>query len=440
MKPKTKLQIEVWDLHKKLPEPVAHEPFMISKHQFYYTTHYKNIICLECNHNWKPSQVWHEEVIGVECPSCNKKLKKVDTQNGGLAQRVIAFSVVNVVERFQVIRYFSCWKYLSKNKKPKYRFRSLFEEWSEFDKNKKVVVGRNTANYGDGFKDGNYEVRYNKSRWGSMTDYDRFNSDYNCPGAEFLPRFDKYQLTKFDHECDYRTLIHKLDYCPRIETLLKIRQKELLLFAVHNDSNGNVGRFWPSIKIAVRNKYNIKDAGIWFDYLQLLTWFNKDLHSPKYICPKNLKKEHDRLVAKKRIIQNREKIEKQRKKVAKAQIEYEKLKANFFGLMFTDGEITIKVLDSVQEFMEEGDALKHCLFTNEYYNKPDSLVLSARIQEKPIETIEVSLSKMKIIQSRGLQNKASEYNNRIIKLVNSNLKTIKTIANKKESLNQLIAS
>ena len=67
MKPKTKLQFEVWDLHKYLPDPKHNESFISEKHGFYYTTHYKNLICLECNHVWKPNQIWHEEVVGVEC-------------------------------------------------------------------------------------------------------------------------------------------------------------------------------------------------------------------------------------------------------------------------------------------------------------------------------------------------------------------------------------
>ncbi|WP_211253759.1 PcfJ domain-containing protein [Flavobacterium daejeonense] len=46
--------------------------------------------------------------------------------------------------------------------------------------------------------------------------------------------------------------------------------------------------------------------------------------------------------------------------------------------------------------MEEGDALNNYLFTNEYFKKKDSLIFSARIDNTPIETIEVSFSKMKI--------------------------------------------
>ena len=76
--------------------------------------------------------------------------------------------------------------------------------------------------------------------------------------------------------------------------------------------------------------------------------------------------------------------------------------------------------------MEEGKALHHCLFTNEYYLKEQSLILSARIEGKRIETIEVSLETMKIIQCRGLQNKNTEYHDSIIDLVHRNIKQIQS--------------
>ncbi len=103
---------------------------------------------------------------------------------------------------------------------------------------------------------------------------------------------------------------------------------------------------------------------------------------------------------------------------------YQEQKKKFFGLEFSDDQITIKVLESVKDFLHEGDLLKHCLFANGYYRKQDSLILSARLDGVPIETIEVSLSEMKIIQSRGKGNQASEYNKRIKKLLNSNLNLI----------------
>ena len=108
--------------------------------------------------------------------------------------------------------------------------------------------------------------------------------------------------------------------------------------------------------------------------------------------------------------------------------QFKKLKAPFFGLALTDGTIQVRVLESVQEDIEEGQALHHCIFTNdnEYHPKEQSLILSASIDGKPIETIELSSETMKVIQCRGLQNKNIEYHDRIIELVHQNSKEIQS--------------
>lgn len=430
MRPGTKLQVEVWDLHQKLSEPREHEPFVISKHKFYCTTHYKNLVCLECNHMWKPSQVWHEEVLGIECPSCKKKLIKLSTQNGGMASRIITYSVAQVIGRFQLVRYFSCWKHMQKNKLPRYSFCSLFEEWKDWDKNKRVIVGRTQSWSGDGFSSSDYEIRYiNNSGWHGNP-YDGFSSDYNCPGVEFLPRFKMYGLAKYKHDCDYRILLDRIQNSPKIETLLKSRQKELLEFSLCKDSRHNT--YWDSIKIVIRNKYKIRDAGIWYDYLDLLRYFNKDLHNYKYVCPKNLKAEHDRLMNKKRLIlevQERERerinIEKRQQKLENAIVEYVERNKKFFDLEFTKRNISIKMLQSINEFKEEGDELKHCVYTNEYYLKEKSLIFSARVDGKRTETIELRLPELKIEQSRGLNNNATKHHDEIVELLKSNLDKIR---------------
>lgn len=432
MKPSTKLQVEVWNLHKELSNPKEQEPYVISKHEFYYTTHYKNLICMECNHSWRPSQVWQEEVIGVKCPSCNKKLKKIGTENGGMASRYITYSVVQVVERFQVVRYFSCWKHMSKNKIPRYSFSSLFEEWKDWDKNKKVIVGRTKGWTGDGFNSTPYEIRYvNNSGWRGDP-YAAFISDYNCPGAVVLPRFKMYGLAKYNHDCDYRMLMDRIEKYPKIETLLKSKQNELLEFALYKDSRHST--YWDSIKIVIRNKYKIKDAGIWYDYLDLLRYFKKDLHNAKYVCPKNIKLEHDRWMKKKREILRLQAIEdeklkviRRQQKLEKAIVDYVERWKNFFDLEFKKGNISISVLKSIDEFKEEGDELKHCVYTNEYYLKEKSLILSAKVDGKRAETIELKLPDLKIEQSRGLKNKSTKHHYEIIDLVNKNIEKIRKI-------------
>lgn len=105
---------------------------------------------------------------------------------------------------------------------------------------------------------------------------------------------------------------------------------------------------------------------------------------------------------------------------------FQKLKAQFFGITFIDGIIQIQVLESVQEYIEEEQAPHHCVFTNEYHLKEKSLILSASIDGKRIETIELSLETMEVIQCRGLMNQNTEYHERIIELVHRNIKEIQS--------------
>ena len=164
---------------------------------------------------------------------------------------------------------------------------------------------------------------------------------------------------------------------------------------------------------------------MWIDYLDLLSYFQKDLRNAHYVCPVNVKHEHDKLVARKRRVQERDNLERKRRKAIEDDKIYQELKAKFFGIEFGDDLIHISVLQSVKDVMEEGDAMHHCVFTNEYYKKKDSLLLSARIKDKRLETIEVSLKKFDVLQSHAACNGISEYHDRIIKLVKKNMNLIR---------------
>ena len=83
------------------------------------------------------------------------------------------------------------------------------------------------------------------------------------------------------------------------------------------------------------------------------------------------------------------------------------------------------MLDSVIAYYEEGNALHHCVGECEYYLKPDTLVFSARVEDKRVETVELSLQTFKVLQSRGLCNRNTEYHDRIIKLVQKNVGLIR---------------
>jgi hypothetical protein len=111
---------------------------------------------------------------------------------------------------------------------------------------------------------------------------------------------------------------------------------------------------------------------------------------------------------------------------------YEEQKKQFFGLEFTKENLSISVMESVQDFLEEGDMLRHCVFTNEYHKKESSLILSAKFENKHVETIKVALPSLEIVQCRGNKNKDSPHHKQILKLLNQNLYQIKKrIKNKK---------
>ena len=65
------------------------------------------------------------------------------------------------------------------------------------------------------------------------------------------------------------------------------------------------------------------------------------------------------------------------------------------------------------------------LFSNSYFLEKNSLILSATIDGKRIETVEVSLKTLEVVQSRGLHNSNTEYHDRIVNLVNSNVNLIR---------------
>ena len=188
-------------------------------------------------------------------------------------------------------------------------------------------------------------------------------------------------------------------------------------------SSFDMGRYWASVKICIRNGYTISDGSLWRDTIDLLRHFGKDTNSPKYVCPADLKAEHDKLVRKRNLQRERERTEQQRQKAIEDEKNYLKAKGIFFGLVFSDSLICIKVIESVEEMVEEGRMMHHCV--GGYHNKANSLILSATIDGKRIETIEVSLKTLKVVQSRGVCNSNTEYHDRIIRLVEDNTELIR---------------
>lgn len=224
---------------------------------------------------------------------------------------------------------------------------------------------------------------------------------------------------------------------PMAETMMKAGDVEIMKYFLTNPRTCDI--CWNSYKIAKRHGYTLNNISMWCDYIRMLNDLGEDIRNPKNICPQDLKGAHDVItrrinakrakeVAERMRLNEIERREREQQRLLKEKENEDKfiaLKSKFFGLVITDNELTIKVLESIDEYYEEGRMQDICVFGAGYYRKEDTLILSARIGDEIIETVEVDLKTLKVVQCHGKYNKDTKYHNRIINLVNNNAKLIR---------------
>lgn len=201
------------------------------------------------------------------------------------------------------------------------------------------------------------------------------------------------------------------------ETLIKTGQYALLRLAAMEA--GRISR--AAAMICVRHGYIVKDATLWRDYIVTCENLGYDIHNPHYACPSDLKKAHDRMLRLKQRRDREREFKLQREKIASAESGYAKRVGRFLGVTIVGSGITIKPMQSVLDVFEEGAAMHHCVFTNKYYEKENTLILSARDdQGQRLETVELELTTGRVVQSRGLNNMLTPRHKEIVDLCESN--------------------
>ncbi len=419
MKPKNKFQKQVVEASKKLPKLTDTQIKWGYDNCIEYigrrTTKGK-ITCTKCGHSWQGVGYLSDTIADCSCPHCNTHLKVTTTQKRTFLDYEY-LCIVTACEGNQVLRFIYLECNMKVGEKAKHYYSEVIQRW--IAPNGKYATMARLRPMG-----------FFCHAWNWYTDLEirPDKSLYNITPTKIYPRqklipeiqrsgFNKqfYDLKPFDF---FRFLLSD----SRAETLLKANQIDLFkYFAI---TSKNIAVYWQSIKICMRNGYKFKDVGMWADYIDSLRFFEKDLHNAKYICPNNLEVEHDRYVKKKRAYYEKIRKEEDKRTALENEAIFKELKSKFFGIEFTDGLIQIRVLESVEEIMQEGDAMHHCVFTNNYYSKPDSLILSACMDGQRLETIEVSLSRLEVLQSRGICNKNTKYHKQILNLVNQNIPLI----------------
>lgn len=417
MKPKNKFQQQVVEASETLPA-ITNEQIQWGYDNAIEYLGYRSkkgiITCSKCGHSWQGEGELITTILGCDCPNCKSKLTVKATAKRTFSDSYY-MTLIDAHKGYQVIRTLML-EYTSKiGELPKYSASEVMQRWiapdGKFCTFAKLRQTMGTMYYDSWIFHTPLELRQ------EIDVYNRIYTGAVYPKQKLIPELKRTGYRKALYNQKPLDLFRILLTDSKAETLIKSGYTKLLK-RIMDSGWKNIDNYWQSIKICIRNNYKIKDATLWCDYIDLLRFFGKDLHNAKYVCPDNLKAEHDRYVAKKAKADAQLEIEKQLAKEA----DYKEAKAKFFGLMFSDGLINVRVLESVAEIITEGKAMHHCV--GSYHSKEDSLILSACINGKRLETIEVSISQLKVIQSRGVCNKNTKYHNQIMDLVNQNISLI----------------
>lgn len=370
--------------------------------------------CMDCGHEWV-----REKATGhCNCPKCHAKLEVKNTLVRKIRQKAY-FTLLDKCGKYQTLRMFLLVVEMEKGcKAHPYALEIGQYWWNDKGKQTLVAIQRILGRYMDTFSFVSpMAIRGDNEVYRHIATFDTY------PRYSVIDTLQRNGFRSDLQDIESAKLIPALLTDPKVETLLKAGQYDLLRYCLH--SSTCLDDYWPSVKICLRNGYTITDGSMWCDTINMLRRMGKDTRSPKYVCPADLKAEHDKLVEQRNRKEERERLALRRKEAAQYEKEYLLQKGKFFGILITDGTLKVRVLESVAEIAEEGTLMHHCVYANAYYRKENSLILSATIDGKRIETVEVDLERLCVVQSRGLCNKNTEYHERIVNLVNSNMNLIR---------------
>lgn len=239
-----------------------------------------------------------------------------------------------------------------------------------------------------------------------------------------LPELKKRGLRTSTHGISPIDLCCSLLHNNRVETLFKLGQYRLVhyLCVGHHKLDDDL---WQAIRVALRHGYhwdNKQEISDWCDLIRDLKHLGYDIHNPHYICPTNLEETHLHYIEKRRMKEERERFERKLEETLAYEPTFYKNRERFMDFELKKGHVTIKIIPTAKAIVEEGSAMHHCV--GGYYNRLNSLILSAKVDGKRMETIEVNLTNYTIVQSRGLLNKSTPYHNAIVSLMKKGLPEI----------------
>lgn len=439
MTPKTARQWEVAQLSAQLPPLTKEQEEWAQTHCFDRIAHLckKKAWCSMCGHEFDEA---HESPLSVtllgghvECPNCGAKLGLKNSRKQKLEERWY-FQIMTTSGQYQVCRTFVAYKSIRKGQEPHYWAQEAVQNWISPD-GKETVMARLCNPVPHCYDSWNFSSRMEirqprKKTYGGYYDINKYeiHAEYIYPERRIKPLLRRNGYTAKCDTIPQSVLVKYLYTDHEAEVLAKNGQFGLLKYKNLHGLGEFKMKHQHAIRVAMRHKYIIKDATLWHDYLELLEYFNLDTHNPHYICPDDLKAEHDRLDERKKKIEAQRRREEKIREAAKWEKKYRRDKEKYFGICFGNENVVITVIQSVAAIAEEGEAMHHCVYTAEYFKKKEALILSARTPEgERLETIELNLNTFKVVQSRGKYNNISPLHDEILALMQANIGQIARI-------------
>ena len=362
MKPKNKFQQRIVEASKSLPKLTQKQiqwGYANTIEHIGRRTDKGKITCTKCGHSWQGYGELISTLLGCDCPNCKADLKILTTKKQVFSGSYY-MTIITAHKGYQVLRTIMVKCLAKVGKLPEYSHSEVMQRWIAPD-GKHCTFARLRQTMGTCYYDSwifhtPLELRdENSNNKFCINVYDRIDTGEIYPRQKLIPELKRTGYKKAFFGQKPLNLFRLLLTDSRAETLMKTGNTKLLKRIMDSGWTLSIDNYWASVRISIRNNYNIKDAIMWLDYIDMLRFFGKDLHNAKYVCPKDLKAEHDRYVAKKAKADAQAEIEKQLEKEA----EYRQAKERFFGLLFSDGLISIRVLESVAEIITEGKMMHH---------------------------------------------------------------------------------
>ena len=404
----------------------------------------------------KPDALWCPlcgEVFGRgadKCPHCGAKLGSQKMSDGEVGCMTFkdwfCFNEVTTCHGWQIVRFWIAdFKFTKGRRAEMCYIGSMFERWFNPAIGKEVLLGKYRGCF-PYYRRIPWAISYFGSTEGyvhrnlQLTSYDDF-SDFVYPKVRILDSYKVKGAQRIPAGGDFSKAFRMLtakENSEITETILKVGRKAEIALMTRNFVTFR--KWWRTILVSRRHGFKYEKYGDeYFDYLRQLEELHLDTRSPHYVAPADFKAMHQEMTRRLNVAAERRRREWQREREIReyeraknAEEEFIKARKKYFGLLLVSENYTAQPLKSVKEFLDEGLAMEHCVFSCSYFNPkvhPNSLILSVRGNDgERMVTIEISTKDWKIKQCYAKHDNIHPQDEQIRAFINANMETIKSFS------------